>query len=242
MSGSKTAKDGFQNEHDIVLLINEKCENFQKKIKEKTNTNPVSAHKVVGSPKTDLKIYHDTGCHNVSAKKFDKGASFNHLARTNPEKFCKQNNLNKTTYEVLSIFTGHISPSQRKHMLKDGVNPNVKRVLMSDIKDKYATATLKDLQVNKNKIALWAFSGANDEIDLFVFSQLDKQSGDKKHRCFSKEEVLKYYNTEIPIHITKRGSIGFGNNITIQRKGGTGSPTNIQLKFKPHLIFEKARQ
>ena len=110
MSGSKTAKDGFRNEYEIVELINDGNYKLIQEIKQKTNTTCKFAKKIAGTPKTDLQMFHDKGSHNASVKKFNKDGSFNHLARTSPKNFCEQNGLGESTRDVLSIFTGDTPP------------------------------------------------------------------------------------------------------------------------------------
>ena len=242
MSGSKTAKDGYSNEYEIVKLIVDGDDKLLREIQQETGIICTFAVKVLGTAKTDVRGLHSAGTHNFSAKLFNRGKSYNHVSRTSPVKFCEQIQLGQITCVVLSIFTGHTPPSEHKELLKEGVDCGQKRVLMTDIKQCYVDIVLRDLQQNKDKIMRWAFLGNNDEIDSFIFSENDTtREVAKEHRCFTKEKVLKFYGEGAPMYITSRGSIGFGNSITMQRKGGSGSPTNIQLKFKPHLLYQEAR-
>ena len=240
MNGSEIAKSGFDNEHDLVELFNmgdkKLLKNASNVLGEELQSKAVSAKKIPGSRKPDLELCIDDARKYGSVKKYRPGADYNHIARTSVEKFCNIFQLSQVAQIVLSIFTGEHRPADHLSYLKDENRDHGKRVVLFDIKEIFVSQLFEELSEKEGKIIDWAFSG-NKEVDFFIFSE-EGESGEKIHRFFPEELVLEFYKRGV-VQMSPKGSIKIGNNITLQRKGGTGSPTNIQLKFKPSMFVNE---
>ena len=174
MNGSEIAKSGFDNEYDLIDLINmgdkELLEKLSNVLGEELQSEDVSAKKIRGSPKPDIEICIGNARKKCSSvKKYRPGADYNHVARTSVEKFCNIFQLSHVAQTVLSIFTGEQLPADHLSYLKDENRDHGKRVVLFDVKNVFVSQLFEELSEKEGKIIDWAFSG-NKEVDFFIFS------------------------------------------------------------------------
>ena len=244
MNGSQIAKSGFDNEHAIVAMFNDFKNNTEaKKILKQMGYNPsrlspqdVSAVKIPGTVKPDIKVTVLGEENYLSAKKYNPKADFNHVARSSTQSYHKAFNFNNNTLECLKVFTGETIPSSNPSILKDASSTRShKRAVMTEIKEEYVGSTLKFFKNKSREIIDYIFCGNAIRPNYMIITQLADE-GPPKYYLYPMKEVVDFYFGDGEVAVSPRGSLIIGNSITVQRKGGTGSPTNLQFKFRPSLI------
>jgi len=246
MSGSKTAKGGFNYEHQLVGEFNnwKHSQSARKMLSAMDivagDIQSILAKKVKGSVKPDIEIeiLFNNGKKRkipISVKKYVPSADFNHVCRSSVEKYHTIFGFDKITFECLSVFTGEVTPSSHPELLKSGVTLSGKRKTFKDFEESLVAGVLDWFEKNLEKVITYSFCGEKQKPEFLIIGQ-DTGNGIHPH-VYGMSDVVGYLSQK-GVSISPRGSIKLGNGeMTFQRKGGTGSPTNLQFKFKPSEIL-----
>ena len=109
--------------------------------------------------------------------------------------------------------------------------------IMDEIKDEARDAIVGFFEKNTHGIVQEVFEGTNsDEIPnwmLFTYIENDICT----YHLHPMQEVVDFYTGNADVSITKGGNLNIGK-ITLQRKGGTGNPFDMQFKFRPLTFLE----
>jgi hypothetical protein len=245
MNGSEIAKSGYNNEHDIVKKFNNwQADDDAKMMLKQMGYNPdelsgdaVFAKKIPGTVKPDIKITINGEDRFVSVKKYQPHADFNHVGRSSVKNYHGVFNFNEHTLDCLKVFTGECLPSDNSDILIKDVNSikSHKRANLREIKQKYVNSVLNFFESNLRSIVDYIFCGDGDRPEYMIITEATTHS--KKYHIIPMSKVIDFYLGSGKVSISPRGSLSIGDYITVQRKGGTGAPTNLQFKFKPSAII-----
>ena len=244
MNGSEIAKSGFNNEYDIVEMFNNWKENPDAKrmLKQmgyelsELSDDDVLASKIRGTVKPDIKISIKGEDKFISAKKYVPHADYNHVARSSVYSYHEVFKFSQFTLECLQVFTGECLPSENPNILAKDLNSikSHKRANLREIKGDYVESVLGFFENNLKNILDYVFCGDGIRPDYMIITEAASRS---KYYLIPMSEVVDFYLGDGSVSISPRGSLSIGNFITVQRKGGKGSPTNLQFKFKPSAII-----
>jgi len=213
MSGSKTAKDGFKNEQVIASLLGSVSPEAQQ-LKAAIGITGETLTELVHGKKSDIWIVSDLLSFGIQTKKAD--ANFNHVARYKVDKYGEVLGMPDDVVETLKMFCGDIK-----------VDPDKKRLFMKDISKERVDNVLEYLSNNKRKLLEFVFYGEDPDTapKYYIVTYQDK------YHVFNTSDVVDYYMQSEP-EVSPRSSLKIGG-LTIQRKGGQGSPNDLQIKIKP---------
>jgi hypothetical protein len=235
MNGSEIAKSGYKNEHDIVEMFN-KWQDSQdaKKMLEQMGYRPdtlsmqdVKAVKIPGTVKSDIKITIKGEDKFISAKKYIPTADYNHVARSSVDNYHKIFNFDQHTLQCLKVFTGEQLPCVNPAILAkdEGHIKSHKRANLREIKDEYVQSTIEFFKKNLRSIVDYIFCGNGSDGTQPDYMIITEVGDDSKYYLLPMKKVVDFYLSS--------------GKVTLQRKGGTGSPTNLQFKFKPSKIINE---
>ena len=232
--GSKTAKAGFQNEHDVVNVFN----NWQTDVLAKQwlmvmgynldEIEYVIAEVIHGQFKADIqlqitiKLTHLIDCQNIQIKLVSNKRGFNQIDKRWISKYQELWNMPDSVANTLRYYTGELIPYKsdtrdKRRMFLDEINPKDVLELIEWLKCN-KTLILNDILRGRGQFsAEW----------ILVIRKTNKQ-----------EWVLLPINVAINYYangdtaITPQGNLHIGK-ITVQRKGGdNGRDTAKMLQFK----------
>jgi len=242
--GSKTAKDGFKNERDVVDKFNNwkidydsqswlKAMNYN--ISEIEN---VEAELISGHHKSDVqvrvKIYLKTlvGIENISLKLVSSNTGFNQIDKRWVDKYVDMWNLPPNIANALKLFTGEIKPS------KTGLRDK-RRMYFDEMDIKTQKEIIKFFTKNKILILSDIIKG-NDEFSaswlMVVWKKVDSNP---EWVIQDINYVLNFFGNG-NVSITERGNLKIGK-VTMQRKGGDAGRNTanmLQFKMNPLKLFE----
>ncbi len=241
--GSKTAKDGFINEDDVVnrfndwhtdLVAQEWLQTMGYVIDE---IDFVKACKIKGSFKADIQISVEIKCknlvniQNIQVKLVSNKSGFNQIDRRWLDKYQELWDISDELLKILKYFTGELNPykpntRESRRMFLNELS-EFEQQLVIDFFNKNKTLVICDILKGRGKYsAEWV---------LVILKMQDQYSWVIKPI----NHVLNFYS-EGEVAITNKGSLKIGK-ITMQRKGGDGGrPTANMLQFKinPCLLFD----
>lgn len=241
--GSKTAKDGFINEDDVVnrfndwhtdLVAQEWLQTMGYVIDE---IDFVKAFKIKGSFKADIQISVEIKCknlvniQNIQVKLVSNKSGFNQIDRRWLDKYQELWDISDELLKILKYFTGELNPykpntRESRRMFLNELS-EFEQQLVIDFFNKNKTLVICDILKGRGKYsAEWV---------LVILKMQDQYSWVIKPI----NHVLNFYS-EGEVAITNKGSLKIGK-ITMQRKGGDGGrPTANMLQFKinPCLLFD----
>ena len=253
--GSRIAKQGFANEKDMVKVFNSWRENNNAAILLQImgynldELESVQAKKVPGTLKPDIKVFIKAGgkidCHRISCKRVEKKANYNHLCRKSVDKYQSQWGFDTFVSESLKAFTGELKLVEHS-LLRSGLDllrdqkkdRPARRLFMDEIKDEARDAIVGFFKKNTQGIVQEVFKGTNSEEipNWMLFTYIE--DGICTYHLHPMQEVVDFYTGNAEVSITKGGNLNIGK-ITLQRKGGTGNPFDMQFKFRPLTFLEK---
>jgi len=243
--GSKTAKNGFKNEKDVVIKFNnwktdEDAQDWltvmNYKISEIEN---VIAEVVRGHHKADIQvqvtIYFKKviGIENISIKLVSKTQGFNQIDKRKIDKYIEMWNIPDNVATALKLFTGELKPTKLE--VRDP-----RRMFIDEMDIDIQNEIINFFSKNKILILTDIIKG-NDEFSaawLMVVWKKDEENPEWIIRDIN--YVLNFYG-DGNIEITKHGSLKIGK-LTMQRKGGDGGRETaklLQFKINPLELFEK---
>lgn len=242
--GSKTAKNGFKNEYDVIDIFNDWKNN---KIAQDwliiigynlREIEYVKAIKVAGHFKSDIqvqikisiKLKDEIDCQNISIKLVSNKKGFNQIDKRWIKDYKELWNIPQNIVETLMYFTGELKP------FKDNTR-DCRRMFLDEMEELRQVEIIDFLKQNKFLIASDILKGRGQFSAEWILVV-------KKINNF--QWVLKPINYAInhylldDIKITKQGNIRLGK-ITIQRKGGDNgrnSANMLQFKIDPTELFD----
>ncbi|GAB4137552.1 MAG: hypothetical protein Fur0015_09320 [Ignavibacteriales bacterium] len=242
--GSKTAKDGFENEKDVVNKFNnwKKDEDAQNWLQSMdynvTEIEKVEAELIPGHHKADVQvrvwIYSKTliGIENISIKLVSNPRGFNQIDKRQVDKYVEMWNIPNHIAKSLKLFTGEIKPTQ--------LNIRDKRRLFLNEMDKVAQESIISFFSQNKIMILTDILKGNDEFSANWFMVVWKMKNRNPEWIIRDiNYVLNFFGIG-DTKITSQGSLKIGK-VTMQRKGGdAGRVTSQMLQFKinPIELFE----
>lgn len=241
--GSQTAKNGFQNEDDIVAKFNnwKLDEDAQKWLiimqYDITKIEEVKALKLNGY-KTDvqiqviIKLSDAIDAQNLQVKLVSNPKGFNQIDKRWVEKYVEMWNIPDHIVSILKRYTGEIEPTisnpkDKRRMFANEFSPNEQMQI------------LKWLNENKSLIVSDILKGRGQFAAEWT---LVAQKLKKSSRWILKpmNYCLNYFGNGA-IEITPRGNFKIAR-ITMQRKGGDGgriTANMLQFKINPAELFNE---
>jgi len=240
--GSQTAKDGFQNEKDIVEKFNnwEKDKTAQEWLKimgynlkeiEFVEAIIISGYKTDVQVQVRIKLKKAIDVENLQVKLVSNIRGFNQIDKRKVDKYIEMWNIPDNVAKILKKYTGELKPTIK--------NPrDSRRTFMDEFSKKSQKILVTWLEQNKSLIVNDIIKGRGKFAAEWM---LVAQKTEKKARWILKpiNFVINYFGNG-PVVITPRGSVKIGR-ITMQRKGGdAGRETAKMLQFKinPAELFE----
>lgn len=241
--GSKTAKQGFKNEKDIVLKFNNwkkdseakswlKTMGYSLKEIEFVKAIILSGYKTDVQVQVTIKLKKAIGLENLQVKLVSNPKGFNQIDKRWVDKYAMMWSIPKNVVELLKKYTGEIKPTI--------INP----------KDDRRTFINEFSKANQNLLLKWIKSNK-----MLIVSDIIRGSGQFSaewmlvaQKTETNRWVLKSINTVInhfgngDVVITKQGNIKIGR-ITMQRKGGDGGRKTaqmLQFKINPAELFDRS--
>ncbi len=240
--GSQTAKDGFNNEKDIVTKFNtwKKDKTAQKWLKimgyklkkiEFVEAIIISGYKTDVQVQVRIKLKKAIDVENLQVKLVSNVKGFNQIDKRKVDKYIEMWNIPDNIAKILKKYTGEIKPTIK--------NPRDKRRTFMDEFNKKTQETLINwLGKNKSLIINDIIKGRGKFAAEWM---LVAQKTNEKARWVLKpiNFVINYFGNGKVI-ITPRGSVKIGK-ITMQRKGGDGGRETakmLQFKINPAELFD----
>lgn len=240
--GSKTAKDGFKNEHFVIDVFN----NWEKEIlaqewlkamgyniKEIENVN---AQKIKGSYKADvqvvisiqIKLQKLQDIQNLQVKLVSNVQGFNQIDKRWLKSYKDLWNIPEDVLEILQYFVGEIKPNIQ--------NPrDERRMFFDEFLQKDQDKILEFFRENQPMILNDILKGRGQFASEWFLVIL--KISDLKWILKPINEVINFYSGNIAF--SPKGSLLIGK-ITMQRKGGDGgrdSAKMLQFKINPAELF-----
>ncbi len=245
--GSKTAKNGFANENDVV----DKFNNWQNDCMAKEwlkamnyNLNDielVKASKIKGSFKSDIQVQINIeiklkkllDVQNLQVKLVSNPAGFNQIDKRWIDKYLELWNIPNETTKILKYFTGELLPYID--------NPkDSRRMFMNEFTKIEQNLVIEFIKMHQSLIVSDILKGRGQFAAEWMLVILKIKEQEIKWSLKPMNFCLNLFGNG-NVEITKQGSIKIAN-ITIQRKGGDGGRKTaqmLQFKINPCLLFDK---
>ncbi len=240
--GSQTAKNGFQNEDDIVIKFNNWEEDSEAQLwlqimeYDLNEIQFVHAVKIAGY-KTDvqvqvsIKLKKAIDVQNLQVKLVSNLQGFNQIDKRWVSKYEEMWQIPKDVVVILKYYTGELKPNIK--------NPKDKRrIFANEFSDTQQELILAWMNENKALIVSDILKGRGQFAAEWM---LVAQKTKAKARWILKpmNYCLNFFGND-PIQITARGNFKIGR-ITMQRKGGDGGRNTanmLQFKINPAELFQ----
>lgn len=238
--GSKIARDGFQNEKDVVRKFNnwETDEDAQEWLKimgyDLDEIEYVIA-KILHGYKTDvqaqitIKLKKLIDAQNIQVKLVSNPKGFNQIDKRWVDNYVEMWNIPKDVADLLKYFTGEYEP------YKEGVKDE-RRMFLNEFTDEEQSKIVTFFKDNKTLILCDIIKGRGQFAAEWML--VIQKTGDTKWVLKPINFVLNHYGTG-EVAITPRGSLKIGK-VTVQRKGGDGgrkTANMLQFKVNPAELF-----
>lgn len=245
--GSQTARDGFQNERDVIDIFNHWQKNDTAKAWLEamgyniTDIEHVKAIKVIGQYKADIqvrvkiiiKLKSQEDIQNLQVKLVSNSQGFNQIDKRWIDKYTELWNIPQDIVNILKNFTGEIVPVNIGIHLKDS-----RRMLFSEMTESDQHKIIKFFEANKILIVSDLLKGRGEFSADWVLVIL-KVNGNNDWVLKSINEVMNVFGSG-PVRITPQGSLKIGR-IGMQRKGGDNGRNTanmLQFKINPVELFK----
>ncbi len=242
--GSKTAKNGFRNEEDIIIKFNNwkqhtDAQNWLQIMKYNLDEiEYVKAIKIKGSYKTDvqvqisIKLKESIDCKNLSVKLVSNPSGFNQIDKRWIDKYVELWNIPENIVKLLKLFTGELEPCKKNVRDK-------RRMFLDEMSDEEQNLILSFFRENKILIISDILKGRDKFTADWMLVILKKKINSYEWALKDINTVMNIYGKD-EIKVTNNGSLKIGS-ITMQRKGGDGgrnSAKMLQFKINPCLLFD----
>ncbi len=244
--GSKTAKDGFTNEQDVIDRFNNwKTDKLaQEWLAEMSykidDVEFVKASKVRGQYKADIqvritiliKLKSQEDLQNLQVKLVSNPQGFNQIDKRWVDKYVELWNIPQDVVKILKLFTGEIAPT--KNDLRDP-----RRMFLDEMSEADQNKLINFIKENKILIVSDLLKGRGEfsaDWTLVILKVNEENAWVLK----SINHVMNVFGSG-DIRITREGSLKIGK-IGMQRKGGDGGRDTakmLQFKINPVELFEK---
>ena len=243
--GSKTAKDGFKNENDVVDKFNNwQNDDLAKEWLKAMNYNLneikyVKASKIKGSFKADIQVQINVeiklkkllDVQNLQVKLVSNPAGFNQIDKRWVDKYVELWNVPNEITKILKHFAGELLPYIK--------NPkDERRMFMNEFTNDEQKFVVDFIKANQSLIISDILKGRGQFSAEWMLVILKVKEREVKWALKPMNFCLNLFGNG-EVEITKQGSIKIGN-ITIQRKGGDGgrhTAQMLQFKINPCLVF-----
>jgi hypothetical protein len=250
-SGSHIARQGFQNEKDMIEIFNQwRTDPDGQRLLEimgydvptlvavKAGKFPRSRSK----PDIQVEVEGPTGTdfHRVSCKRVEKTANYNHLGRKSISKYQDQWGFSDSVKSSLQVFTGEYTPTPE--WVEVGTEQrDLRRLYLTEMKAGVREGIVDFFNLNASSVVKDIFLGTdtNEMPDWMLFTYIDDAA--VSYHLHPIEEVVEFYTGEGSAHITSRGNLVVGR-LRLQRKGGKGNPFDMQFKFRPRQFLENQNE
>lgn len=244
--GSKTAKDGFSNEQDVIDRFNNwKTDKVAQEWLAEMNYKIddiefVKASKVRGQYKADIqvritiliKLKSQEDLQNLQVKLVSNPQGFNQIDKRWVDKYIELWNIPADISKILKLFTGETTPTRTD--LRDS-----RRMFFDEMSKTDQDKIVDFFKHNKILIVSDILKGRGEFSADWTLVIL-KMNGESKWVLKSINEVMNVFGAG-DIRITREGSLKIGK-IGMQRKGGDGGRDTakmLQFKINPVELFEK---
>jgi hypothetical protein len=244
--GSKTAKGGFENEHDVVekfnnwktdMIAQEWLRAMSYDFKE---IEYVKASKVKGQYKADIqvritiviKLKSQEDLQNLQVKLVSNPQGFNQIDKRWTDKYIEMWNIPSDIADILKLFSGEKAPT-----LKNSRDP--RRMFLDEMALGNQEKIIKFFTENKILIVSDILKGRGEFSADWTLVIL-KLENEFKWVLKSINHVMNVFGSG-DVRITREGSLKIGK-IGMQRKGGDGGRTTanmLQFKINPVELFDK---
>lgn len=241
--GSKTAKNGFENEKTVAEKFNnwkndKESQKWLETMKynlleiEYVKANVLNGYKADLNVKIQVKLKSNIDVENIQVKLVSNKKGFNQVDKRWLKSYNELWNFSDEVYKLLKYFCGEIEPyketKDKRRMFFYEFSEIEKEIILS--------------WFNKNKVLIISdiLRGRGEFCAEWVLVVQKLDENDIKWKLENINSVINYYFDNGQVEITPRGSLKIGK-ITIQRKGGdNGRKTANMLQFKldPTEIFD----
>jgi hypothetical protein len=240
--GSNTAKNGFNNENDIVDKFNnwkndDEAQQWllimQYNLHEIEFVNAVKlfGYKTDVQVQVTIKVKQAIDIQNLQVKLVSNIKGFNQIDKRWIDKYVELWNIPKSITNILKKYTGEIKPTIKN--LKDK-----RRMFANEFSDKEKNEILNWLHENKSMIIADILKGRGQFAAEWILVAQKLNT----HARWTLKPInfcLNYFGKGEVI-ITERGNFKIGN-ITMQRKGGDAgrmTANMLQFKINPAELFD----
>jgi hypothetical protein len=232
--GSDTAKQGFQNERDVILRFNQwsaddTAKDWLSRLGHQSeNIASVKANQITGSHKADVlveigeKHHKSLSSHLIQVKLVSNLRGYNQIDKRRVGRYCELWSIPSDIVKLLKLYTGESKPAMSGR--------DSRRVFADEFKNDEQVRLIKFFHDNKKEILKTIFAGENDSAAqwLLVVQKINQNPG---WALWPMDRVMEFFG-DGEVIITERGSIRIGK-VTVQRKGGDrGRETAKMLQFK----------
>ncbi len=239
--GSKTAKDGFKNENNVVQKFNDWKKDkdaqtwlvlMQYKLSEieYVEAIKISGYKTDVQVQVTIKLKKEIDVENLQVKLVSNPKGFNQIDKRWVDKYTEMWNIPSQIVSILKRYTGEEKPTIK--------NPkNQRRMFANEFRESEQNDIIEWLNKNQALIVSDILKGQGKFAAEWM---LVAQKIEKNARWILKpmNYCLNYFGNG-EIKITKRGNFKIGR-ITMQRKGGDGGRNTanmLQFKINPAELF-----
>ncbi len=242
--GSKTAKDGFKNEKDVIKKFNNwKIDRTAQEWLSEMNYKIediefVKATKVRGQFKADvqvritvlIKLKSQEDIQNLQIKLVSNPHGFNQIDKRWVDKYVELWNIPDDISKILKFFTGEIKPKEKS-------TRDPRRTLLNEMSLEDQSKIVNFFSKNKILIVSDLLKGRGEFSADWTLVIL-KLGGEIRWILKSINHVMNVFGNG-DICVTERGSLKIGK-IGMQRKGGDGGRETakmLQFKINPVELF-----
>ena len=235
--GSQTAKNGFQNERDVVdAFVNWKTNSITKEWLtimdyditdiEWIKAEVISGHKADVVVEIKVKLKSASTSENIQVKLVTKG-DYNQIDKRKADRYAEMWSIPDDILHTLKRFSGELPPTCKNP--KDN-----RRMFVNEFTQIEQDNLLRWLNTKKVLILTDVLKGRGQYASewFLIIKKNDATMTDWILQPINK--VLNHYSKG-DIVMSPRGSINI-NGITLQRKGGTPDPESLQFKIKPSKL------
>jgi hypothetical protein len=215
---NSTANNYFFKDTDIQTMLKHKKADLQLKLIIKIN---------------DV-VYYE----NISLKKANKTAGFNHIDRRWVDFYQELWGFDDDICMWLKLFTGEINPKDKKEQIDNFKNLRDKRrVFIDEMDENIQNKIINFFEINKILVISDILKGRGGlSADWILVTMFDEISETTSWILVDINTAMNFYG-QGNTRLSNKGSLYIGK-IFMQRKGGTGNPNQLQFKFNPNQLFD----